>query len=84
MYYIYILKCADGSLYTGSTNDVTKRLHVHNHTKGGARYTKARRPVGLVYQEEYTTKGEALTREAEIKSLSREEKLILLVPTNQT
>lgn len=78
MYQIYILRCADGSLYTGSTNDIVKRLHAHNNTKGGARYTKIRRPVELVYQEEYTTKGEALTREAEIKSMKREEKMGLI------
>ena len=78
MYFVYILKCADGSLYTGSTNDIEKRLHAHNNTKGGARYTKIRRPVELVYQEDYATKSESLVREAEIKSLSREKKLILV------
>lgn len=78
MYYTYILKCADGSLYTGSTNDVEKRLHAHNHSKSGAHYTKIRRPVELVYREEYNTKSEALIREAEIKSWKKEKKLNLI------
>jgi putative endonuclease len=78
MYHIYILKCSDGSLYTGSTNNVTKRLHAHNYTKSGAHYTKIRRPVELVYQEEYGTKSEALIREAEIKEWKKEKKLNLI------
>lgn len=78
MYYIYILKCNDGTLYTGSTNDIEKRIVVHNEGKTGAKYTKARRPVELVYQEQFETKSEALKREHAIKQLTRIEKLKLL------
>lgn len=75
---VYILKCNDGTLYTGSTNDIRKRVHRHNHLKSGARYTKARRPVRLVYFETCKTFKEARQREYLIKSLTREEKLGLL------
>ena len=75
MHYVYIVKCADGTLYAGSTNDVEKRVHEHNATKSGARYTKARRPVALVYTERYRTRSKALKREVEIKKWSRKEKL---------
>ena len=78
MYYVYILRCADKTLYTGSTNDLDKRLAAHNTSKSGARYTKARRPVKLIYAEEYRTQGEALSREAEIKQMKRAEKLALI------
>ena len=77
-YYVYILECADGTFYTGSTNDLEKRVHVHNNSKSGARYTKARRPVTLKYSEKFRTKSRALKREAEIKKLKREEKIILM------
>lgn len=76
-YYTYILECADGSLYTGITNDTEKRLKVHNSGKG-AKYTRGRLPVTLIYREEANTKGEALTRESQIKKLTREEKLKLI------
>lgn len=76
--WVYILKCNDGTLYTGTTNNVEKRLRAHNESKTGARYTKARRPVKLVYVEKNRTWGRALSREHEIKSLSREEKLMLI------
>lgn len=78
MYSIYILKCKDGSLYTGSTNNLKKRLSEHNNSKNGAKYTKARRPVILVYEEKYKTFSKARTREAEIKRMKRVEKLRLL------
>ena len=61
MNYVYILRCADGSLYTGWTNDLEKRVKTHNAGKG-AKYTKTRLPVELVYYEEYEEKGEALSR----------------------
>ncbi|MBQ2662022.1 MAG: GIY-YIG nuclease family protein [Clostridia bacterium] len=80
-YYTYILKCSDDTLYTGYTDDVNKRLATHNSGKG-AKYTKARLPVTLVYFEEYETKSEAMKREASIKKLTRQEKLALL-PENQ-
>ncbi|MEX0934905.1 MAG: GIY-YIG nuclease family protein [Candidatus Paceibacterota bacterium] len=77
-HWVYILKCSDGSLYTGSTNDLKKRLYQHNNEKSGAHYTKIRRPVELVYSEEYDTLADARAREAEIKRLSREEKITLV------
>lgn len=78
MNYVYILRCADGSLYTGWTNDLEKRVKTHNAGKG-AKYTKTRLPVELVYYEEYEEKGEALSREFGIKKLKKtaKEKLIL-------
>lgn len=75
---VYILKCNDGTLYTGSTVDLTKRLHAHNNLKNGAKYTKMRRPVVLVYEEECSTLAFARCREAEIKRMSRDEKLVLI------
>lgn len=75
MYHIYILECADKTLYVGSTNDIQKRLHTHNNSKQGAHYTKIRRPVVLKYSESFETKSEALKRECVIKKLKREEKL---------
>lgn len=77
LFFVYILECADGSLYTGSTNDIEKRLYEHNNLKNGAHYTKIRRPVVLKYSETVATFTEARAREAEIKKLSREEKRIL-------
>lgn len=78
MNYVYILRCADGSLYTGWTNDLEKRVKTHNAGRG-AKYTKTRLPVELVYYEEYEEKGEALSREFNIKRLKKtaKEKLIL-------
>lgn len=73
----YILKCNDNSLYTGWTNDITHRLKMHNEGKG-AKYTRGRGPVELVYLEEFKTKQEAMSREAKIKRLSRKEKLLLI------
>ena len=73
----YILKCNDNSLYTGWTNDITHRLKMHNEGKG-AKYTRGRDPVELVYLEEFETKQEAMSREAKIKRLSRKEKLLLI------
>lgn len=75
--YTYILRCADGSLYTGWTNDLTKRLAAHNAGRG-AKYTRTRRPVALVYWERFATKREAMAREWAIKRLSRGEKLALI------
>ena len=75
--FTYILECSDGSLYTGWTNDLERRVRAHNAGKG-AKYTKSRRPVKLVYFETYSSKEEAMRREWEIKQLSREEKLNLI------
>ena len=77
MNYTYILKCKDDSLYTGWTNDLKKRITSHNAGKG-AKYTKARRPVELVYYEEFQTRDEAMKREYAIKQLSRKEKEALI------
>lgn len=79
MWQVYILRCADGTLYTGSTNDVEKRLAAHNAGRG-AKYTRARRPCALVYVEEAADKGAALRREAAIKRLTRTQKLRLMRP----
>jgi len=78
MQYVYILECADKSLYVGCTNDLQKRLKQHNSSKSGAHYTKIRRPVALKYSEQYKTLSEARVREAEIKRWSRENKLSLI------
>ena len=67
--YVYIVECSDGSLYTGWTTDVAKRVEAHNSGKG-AKYTRSRRPVKLVHFEEFPTKEEALRREAQIKKLT--------------
>ena len=75
---VYILKCGDGSLYTGWTTDVERRVRTHN-SGTGAKYTRSRLPVTLVYYETYPTKQEAMRREWEIKQLTREEKKKLIV-----
>ena len=77
MNYTYILKCKDGSLYTGWTNDLEQRVAAHNTGKG-AKYTKARRPVELVYFEEFETKEQAMNREYAIKQMARKDKLELV------
>ena len=77
MNYTYILKCKDGSLYTGWTNDLEQRGAAHNTGKG-AKYTKARRPVELVYFEEFETKEQAMKREYAIKQMARKDKLELV------
>ena len=78
MYSVYILQCADGSLYVGSTNDLQKRLKAHNELKSGAHYTKIRRPVVLKYSETFKTFKEACRREIELKGWRREKKLALI------
>lgn len=78
MYFVYILECRDQTFYIGSTNNLEKRLHAHNHAKSGAHYTKIRRPVVLKYYEQVETYAKARAREAELKRLSRAEKLALL------
>ena len=71
--YTYFLECSDGSLYCGWTGDLEQRIQVHNKGKG-ARYTRGRRPVRLVYYEEFSTREEAMSREWHLKRLSRREK----------
>ena len=77
MWYLYILRCKDGTLYTGITTDVEKRLEAHQSGKG-AKYTRGRGPLELVYKEECGDHSSALRRELEIKRLPREEKLKLM------
>ena len=78
MFYTYILECADGSLYTGYTNDLDKRVKAHNESKTGAKYTKGKRPVKLVYSETFKSLSKALKREVQIKNLTRKQKLELI------
>lgn len=77
MNYTYVLQCSDGSFYTGWTNHLQKRLQAHNEGRG-AKYTRGRRPVELVYQEEFETRQEAMRREAAIKRMTRKEKEALV------
>ena len=74
---VYILECSDGTLYTGWTNDIDKRFKAHNDGKG-AKYTKGRRPLKLVYLEELETKSEALKRENKIKKMTKDKKRQLI------
>lgn len=77
MNYIYIVECSDKTLYTGWTNDLEKRIRTHNEGKG-ARYTRSRLPVRLVYQESYDSKQAAMQREYQIKQMTRQEKMKLI------
>ena len=77
MWWVYLLRCADGTLYTGITNDLARRLAAH-HSGRGARYTRGRSPLTLVHSEPACTRGEALRREHQLKSLRRREKLAFL------
>ena len=77
MNYVYLLRCSDGTLYCGWTTDLERRVAAHN--KGtGAKYTRSRRPVSLVYYEQFSDKHDALSREWHIKRMSREEKIRLI------
>jgi len=77
MYYIYIAECSDGTLYTGYTVNLEKRIQTHNEGKG-AKYTRGRTPIVLKYYEEFNSKSDALKRESEIKSLSKIKKIDLI------
>ena len=83
MNYTYIVECADGSLFCGWTNDLDKRIKDHNAGKG-AKYTKTRLPVKLVYFEEFDTKEEAMSREWHIKQLRREKKMELIAKMSKS
>ncbi len=72
-WFVYIVECRDGSLYTGITNDLERRVREHNEG-GGARYTRSRRPVTLRYQEQVGGRSDALVRECALKLLTRKEK----------
>jgi putative endonuclease len=77
-WYVYLLRCNDNSLYTGITTDINRRLHEHNYTKLGAKYTRAKRPVTLVFIEESSDKSTASKREYQLKKLTkiRKEQLV--------
>ncbi len=76
-WYVYIVQCIDGTLYTGITNNIDKRVKLHN-SGNGARYTSSRKPVKLVWHEDCKSKSKALKREIEIKALRRDDKLALV------
>jgi len=79
MYFIYIVQCVDNTLYTGITTELTRRIEEHNSSDKGAKYTRTRRPVTLVYSEEHLDRSTASKREYEIKKkMSRKEKLKLI------
>ncbi|WP_435334539.1 GIY-YIG nuclease family protein [Haloarchaeobius sp. TZWWS8] len=80
-HYVYVLECADGSLYTGYTTDVARRVAEHDAGEG-AKYTRGRTPVSLRYQQRYGTRSAAMSREYAIKQLSRTEKLALVEGTD--
>jgi putative endonuclease len=77
MYYVYILQCADETLYVGITTDVKRRVEEHNSSTLGAKYTSGRRPVKLVYSQKFENRGKATQEEMRIKKLSREKKIAL-------
>ncbi len=78
MYYLYILKCADKTLYTGITVDLVRRLKEHNESKKGAKYTRARRPVKIAYSKRFLNRSAAAKAESRIKKISRRDKLKLI------
>jgi putative endonuclease len=78
MYHVYIVMCADGTLYTGIARDVTRRVSEHNTSALGAKYTRGRRPVTLVYSAEFPDRASAQREEARMKKLSRREKMRLI------
>jgi len=79
-YTLYMLQCSDGTYYTGITTDIVRRLSEHNTSPKGAKYTRSRRPVTLIYQERWIDKPSAMRREKEIKKLSRLQKIKLITP----
>ena len=74
-WYLYVVECSDGTLYTGITKDVDQRVYHHNHTKRGAKYTRSRRPVRLSYRRQYSSHSEAAQAEWAFKKLTRKQKL---------
>lgn len=77
-YFVYILKCADKTFYTGITNNLIRRVKEHNFSNLGAKYTSGRRPVKLVYSKDYKNKSESLKEEFRIKKLSRLQKIKII------
>jgi putative endonuclease len=82
-WFVYILQCRDNSLYTGITNDLPRRLDEHNHSPRASRYTRARRPVALVYLEQADDRAQASRREYELKQLARDEKIRLVTLSHE-
>ncbi len=82
-FFVYILECSDTTLYIGSTTDIERRLHQHNNLKSGAKYTRARRPVRLVYSEKLSNLNEARKKEHKLKKLNRKEKLEMIKQQHQ-
>ena len=78
MWYMYVVRCSDGSLYCGVTTDLDRRIHEHNNTSKGAKYTRSRRPVELVYAGQCDDRSDAQKREWGFKTLKRSEKVALL------
>jgi len=78
MYFVYIVKCADKTLYTGVTTDVTRRVKEHNSSNLGAKYTCARRPVKLVFSKKFLSRSLAQKEEARIKAMTRHQKLLII------
>ncbi len=78
MYYVYILECSDATLYTGITTDLKRRVDEHNNSDKGAKYTRLRRPVRVVYSEEQIDRSSASKREYALKKLSKTQKLALI------
>ncbi|MGB1198769.1 MAG: GIY-YIG nuclease family protein [Thalassotalea sp.] len=86
VWYVYLVRCNDNSLYTGITTDLNRRIGQHNHcNKLGAKYTRVRRPVNLVYNEEYLSRSDASKREYQLKKLSKvkKEQLVTIFPAKK-
>ncbi len=83
MHWVYMVKCSDGTYYTGYAKDVNRRVKEHNESSKGAKYTRARRPVTLCYQEGYLTRSEACQREYQIKKMTRQQKEDLVQQFNK-
>ena len=77
-WFLYVVRCCDGTLYTGVTTDLNRRVNEHNTSKRGAKYTKTRRPVNLIWSKEYNNRSEAQSAEYNFKKLSRKQKLDII------
>ena len=77
-WFLYVVRCSDGTLYTGVTTDLNRRVNEHNTSKRGAKYTKTRRPVNLIWSKEYNNRSEAQSAEYNFKKLSRKQKLDII------
>ena len=77
-WFLYVVRCCDGTLYTGVTTDLNRRVNEHNTSKRGAKYTKTRRPVNLIWSNKYNNRSEAQSAEYSFKKLSRKEKLDII------